>query len=303
MNLHKDKKSFEKIINDIHEKTNFAHAIIEKDYYVTMILEILARKIPDMIFRGGTSLSKCYNVINRFSEDIDITVEQPELLTEGKYRKIKQAVMDSINEAELIVLNPEEIRSRRDFNQYKIDYPSVFTISSGLKQHVFVETSVSVRSFPVEMRPLKSIIQEYLEKQKLQDIAKQFCLREFSVRTQKLDRTLVDKLFALGDYYLSGKINGHSRHLYDICKLLPHIVIDDKFNILVKQVREVRKINKFCFSAQDDMNIEKLLDEIIKKETYKKDYEDIQNILMYDNVSYSEAIRALSDIIKKSIFN
>ena len=48
-------------------------AVIEKDYYVTMILKQLAANAPDGVFKGGTSLSKCHKIIDRFSEDIDIS--------------------------------------------------------------------------------------------------------------------------------------------------------------------------------------------------------------------------------------
>ena len=46
-------------------------AIIEKDYYVTLVLCELAKQVPDLLFKGGTSLSKCHKIIDRFSEDID----------------------------------------------------------------------------------------------------------------------------------------------------------------------------------------------------------------------------------------
>lgn len=51
-------------------------AVIEKDYYVTMLLQELANRLPFLVFKGGTSLSKCYKVIQRFSEDIDLAVDE-----------------------------------------------------------------------------------------------------------------------------------------------------------------------------------------------------------------------------------
>ena len=52
-----------------------SQAIIEKDYYVTLVLRELAKQVPNLLFKGGTSLSKCYKIIDRFSEDIDITLD------------------------------------------------------------------------------------------------------------------------------------------------------------------------------------------------------------------------------------
>ena len=61
--------------------------MIEKDYYVTMLLKNMARRLPFLVFKGGTSLSKCYQIIHRFSEDIDLTVDR--VLTQGMRCSLK----------------------------------------------------------------------------------------------------------------------------------------------------------------------------------------------------------------------
>ena len=53
----------------------FHYTMSQKDYYVTVLLKLLAEKIPFIVFKGGTSLSKCHKVIRRFSEDIDLTID------------------------------------------------------------------------------------------------------------------------------------------------------------------------------------------------------------------------------------
>lgn len=70
MYLHNDKDLFTEVITEANAQTGIAESIIEKDYYVTMILKLLAKSNPDIVFKGGTSLSKCFHLINRFSEDI-----------------------------------------------------------------------------------------------------------------------------------------------------------------------------------------------------------------------------------------
>jgi len=249
MTLHKDKEVFKIIIEHIEAIAGIDAAIIEKDYFVTMFLQKLTKRLPSMIFKGGTSLSLCYNVIKRFSEDIDITVDFEDSLTQRQYKEIKQAVVDVVKALDLEILNLEDTRSRRDFNQYKIAYPAEFSLL-GMKQFLFVETSVSVRSFPTEVRQVRSMIQEFSEGQNLarydiKNLRKKYNLEAFPVRTQGLDRTLIDKLFALGDYYLTSQEAGHSRHIYDIYKLMPLVKIDDNFRALVKEVREVRKESKY----------------------------------------------------------
>lgn len=59
----------------ISSKLNATPAIVEKDYYVSLFLQHLVKKVPNKLFKGGTSLSKCHKVINRFSEDIDLTLD------------------------------------------------------------------------------------------------------------------------------------------------------------------------------------------------------------------------------------
>lgn len=64
MNLHKDKEVFEFDIRATSRFFNVSQAIIEKDYYVTLFLKKLVKRVPELIFKGGTSLSKCYKMID-----------------------------------------------------------------------------------------------------------------------------------------------------------------------------------------------------------------------------------------------
>lgn len=82
MLLHNDKNLFEQTILQVSQKSGIETGIIEKDYYVTLLLRELTDALPSMIFKGGTSLSKCHKVIKRFSEDIDITLDENHL-TQG----------------------------------------------------------------------------------------------------------------------------------------------------------------------------------------------------------------------------
>lgn len=70
--LHKDRERFPEAINLTEHQTGIMAQIIEKDYYVTMILRLLADRLSYIVFKGGTSLSKCHKAIKRFSEDIDL---------------------------------------------------------------------------------------------------------------------------------------------------------------------------------------------------------------------------------------
>ena len=73
--LHKDKEEFINAVNLASEYFHILPIIVEKDYYVTMILRELSERQGFVVFKGGTSLSKCHKAIKRFSEDIDITID------------------------------------------------------------------------------------------------------------------------------------------------------------------------------------------------------------------------------------
>ena len=96
MYLHEDKEIFKDIIEQVAEDTGRAVAIIEKDYYVTMLLRLLSKKLSNVVFKGGTSLSKGFKVINRFSEDIDITFD--EHIGEARRKKLKNNIIKGISE-------------------------------------------------------------------------------------------------------------------------------------------------------------------------------------------------------------
>ena len=76
MFLHEDRQVFNEIITATSEHLGRPLDIVEKDYYVTMILKLLSEQYDNVVFKGGTSLSKALHVITRFSEDIDITFSE-----------------------------------------------------------------------------------------------------------------------------------------------------------------------------------------------------------------------------------
>ena len=120
--LHYDKDLFEQIILKTADYKEIEAGIIEKDYYVTLVLKEIANRYPDIVFKGGTSLSKCYKIIDRFSEDIDLNIMGDTKPGESKRRNLKAHIVDAIEYCKLTLTEPESIRSRRDFNKYVIDY-------------------------------------------------------------------------------------------------------------------------------------------------------------------------------------
>ena len=148
-----------------------------------------------------------------------------------------------------------------------------------------------------------SLVYDYLMNLERRDIVEAYALQPFEVNVQSLDRTFIDKVFAVCDYYLDGRIFEHSRHLYDLYKMHPLVKFDDNFKMLVREVREARKGKGFCLSAQDGVSVPRLLEKIISENTYKKDYEEITANLLYEQVAYVEAMAVLKNVIESETFN
>lgn len=298
--LHNNIEQFQDAIAIAYEQTGIMPQAIEKDYYVTMLLKVLAEKMPYIVFKGGTSLSKCHKIIQRFSEDIDIAIDT--LLSQGQKKKVKQLILESIQELGLEIENIDEIRSRRDYNCYVIGYQSVIPIENSiLKAAVLLETSYTAVSFPTVTLPVKSYISDMMEKES-PALLEKFHMIPFLMKVQEIDRTLVDKVFAVCDYYLQGNVQKHSRHLYDIYKLLPLVPQDDHLKSLVSKVRKVRSQSKICLSAQNEIQVPILLKEIIQKKVYKNDYDKLTMQLLEEQIPYETAIQALEKISDSTLF-
>ena len=113
MLLHNDKELFREVIISTAEELGLVVPIVEKDYYVTMILKLLSEVCPECVFKGGTSLSKCYHAIDRFSEDVDIAFSNN--LTQGMRKKLKNETIAGISDVlRMPISDWENTRSRRD---------------------------------------------------------------------------------------------------------------------------------------------------------------------------------------------
>ena len=129
-----------------------------------------------------------------------------------------------------------------------------------------------------------------------------FCLEPFEMKVQGLDRTLADKGFAICDYYMQNRGKKHSRHIYDIYKLLQIVPQTKEFKVLVEEVRGVRAMTNICPSAQPDVNVPEMLNFLIENEVYKEDYENIAVRILEEDVTYDVAIEAVKKIAASGMF-
>ena len=295
--LHNNRELFEQAVLKTAEYLKIDAGIVEKDYYVTLILKEISLTVPDLVFKGGTSLSKCHKVINRFSEDIDLTVEYETKPSEGKRRSLKKNIVDTIEKSGLVLANPDEIKSRREFNKYIVDYPSIFT-QAGLKNHLQIETMIKIRAYPNQEMNAASLIYDYFVKEGFSELIGEYELAPFTLKVQSAERTFVDKIFALADYYLADNVTEHSRHIYDLYKLLDKVQLDEQLKILFENVRIEREPHQVCLSAKESIKMSSLLKEIVDTDAYKEDFNNITSLLILEKTEYEEAITSLKKIIE-----
>lgn len=302
MLLHKDREQFKAVLNAVSNELGVPVTIVEKDYYVTMILKQLAIKAPGCVFKGGTSLSKCYHAINRFSEDIDITFSDK--LSQGERQKLKNQIIAGISEyLDLTIIDWDNTRSRRDYNCYTFKYsPIEGYVPESLIEGVKMEVVLGSISFPTVEMEVDSYIYQVLKVDNM-DFIREYELEPFIMTLQSIERTFIDKVFALCDYYIKDDVNKHSRHIYDLYKLLPQITFDDIFKQLVEDVRNERlKMPKMCPAAEAGIDINEYLQVIVDKRIYEKDYDEITSYFQKERVDYDEAIGVIDKIINSKMF-
>lgn len=303
MKLHNDKERFYEAITATSTMFGIEPALVEKDYFVTLFLRKAVERIPGLVFKGGTSLSKCYNLIDRFSEDIDLTLDD-EHFTQSKKRNSIKALIAVCDELGLELINKKTIEKHThgNFNCYDIRYPIIFP-SEDVKTELKVEMTYIQKCYPHEQGKAISYIGEFFAKNGNGRVVAEYELDAFTVQVQSLERTLVDKVFAICDYYLSKNTVRNSRHIYDILKLLTKVdVSDSNLKLLVENVRTDRKPNRTCLSAQDGANVPELLKKIVETEFFRQDYDETTSKLLTGTVSYDEAIKSLQTVIDSGLF-
>ena len=202
-------------------------AIIEKDYYVTEALRLVAATAGDrIIFKGGTSLSKGWNLIHRFSEDIDIFLDplafDPPLGKRAIDRELKK-LRDSVDAHPSLTLVRTESKTVGGFGRAdRFSYPQRFGGPGEVANRVLLETGTASGREPTTTVELRSYLGEFLR-----DIGVSMDADDeapFSMRLLHFRRTFVEKMFAIhGKVELFKRdrqpLGTYARHYYDLFQL------------------------------------------------------------------------------------
>ena len=225
MKLHEFPSEFKDLISIVAESKHLPESAIERDYYIVMLLKNLAESeyAEQCVFKGGTSLSKCYpGSIERFSEDIDLTFLGMDLGAKACDKAIKK-----IEQVMTVGASTEKINAERS-NRSK----SMFVWFEDRANRVKLEIGSSVRPDPFSKKMLKTYIQEFLEERGGEDDLDKYGLQAVTLNVLNIERTFVDKLMSVKRHAICGNIEAKVRHIYDVARLfsLPEIkaFLDDQ---------------------------------------------------------------------------
>ncbi|AII54423.1 nucleotidyl transferase AbiEii/AbiGii toxin family protein [Hymenobacter sp. APR13] len=211
-------------------ETGLSQALIEKDYWVTWVLRNLAESpvAREVVFKGGTSLSKAYRLIDRFSEDVDLAV-----LLGGRTGATVKALIRQVHHAAVGTGTAEELpevpgnnkmgQIRRVYHRYPRTFPHTSTVAG---ENILLEITAFGEPHPVVRLPLSSYIADVFAARGLEAELDEFGLRAFDFNVLSLRRTFAEKIMALvrASYEPDPALDVSSkvRHLYDLHKLAGH---------------------------------------------------------------------------------
>ena len=286
MNWYKNhSKEWKEIIETVAREIGRTELMVEKDTVQSMFLSELSKAELPFVFKGGTSLSKAYNMIDRFSEDIDLSMNRKP--TESERKASKELIIQIVESLGMTLGNPDKIRSRYDYNKYVFKYMSLFV---SMPVEIIIETSYYQTAYPVEKHEVGSFVGRFCEERGI-DLPIPFKAAKVYMNVQSIRRTFVDKVFAICDYRIQNMQDRDSRHLYDICKLAAQLKMDEEMDALVDKVREDRMLSPNNPSAQLEYIIPGMLKEIIESKFYESDYKNVTQKLLYEDIDYDYAVQ------------
>ena len=227
-------------INTVALQTGLLPSSIEKDWWVTQVLKAL-HTLPYaeyIAFKGGTSLSKCWNLIARFSEDVDIALSREFLGFSGELSKtqisdrlrraacsfvrekmqhdVRKALVDLGIRADAfsvdVVITPV---TTTDPEVITITYHSLYEVSPYIKNTVKIEISGRSMMEPIEKKAINAAIDTHFSKAP-------FAEKPFEVNAVIPERTFLEKVFLLHEEFRKNEVRVErmSRHIYDLVMMM-----------------------------------------------------------------------------------
>lgn len=312
------------IYQEAHEMLGLSKIIIEKDWWVTSVLRALfALPYADNLsFKGGTSLSKCWNLIERFSEDIDIAINREYLGFSGELSKTqinnrlrrsacsfvreklqfdlhKQLEKNGLNAADFSVKINVTPVTTTDPEIIEIEYQSLFDEINYIKRKVIVEVSGRSMSEPLQSVKLRSMVDEIF-------MDEDFTEQPFVVQAVVPERTFLEKIFLLHEELAKERTairtERMTRHLYDLVQIMETSIAkralkDSKLYLsIIEHRRAFVGLEGFNYSTLTPKTINIVPPENII-DFWKSDYEVMRETMIYgDSPDFKTMIKKIKQL-------
>lgn len=308
MNLHLELETFKEFIEATAKDLNLPSLYIEKDYWVTYILKKLSYSIhkDTAIFKGGTSLSKAYKLIDRFSEDIDLAVITNDLGSNQIKTLIKNIEKDILDENFQEVPNHPQVSKGSLFRKTVHYYEKIDNGDFGhANENIILELNSFAQPHPYDTKQINTYIYDFLV-DKAPELITQYSLEPFDLNVLNYKRTFCEKISAIARASYESDENHTSlkekiRHFYDIYFLVneddvSEFLHSDDFVDMIQKVRADDK-NQFndtnwatihLHSTNIFTNTQKILNEL--KNFYRTDFNELV---------YAQTLPEMNDIIVK----
>lgn len=311
MMLHLDRDAFRVLIENIHEKTGYRTDVLEKDYYVVLILEELAVKqslgLP-AYFKGGTALYKALKSTNRFSEDIDLSVDTRDCSRTQNDKRLEQAT----KKYTVLSRDPKAGKTNRSevIAVYTYDPIAVYDANDVLQR--FGKLKIEATSFtisePVDCLEISTILYDLASDEQKRILEAQYEVKPFSIQTISLERIFIDKLFA-AEAYVRKSEDSHkafeaAKHIYDLAVIYEH----KKIAALLSDREQMNRLLNIRITEEKGRldGIPGVLPseftfflDVANNTDIRKAYDVMQNqyvLLDKDRIEYDKAMQALTSI-------
>ncbi|MGA9285086.1 MAG: nucleotidyl transferase AbiEii/AbiGii toxin family protein [Solirubrobacteraceae bacterium] len=222
MKLH-EHPEFEQAILQAAAHHGLSEQFIEKDHYVTEILRITVQHLGNRaVFKGGTSLSKGWKLIKRFSEDIDLFIDLTDMDPQpGRHArdKIMKGLAEKVAEHPALTWLDDHRTGRGVSRTDNYSYETFFDEIPGMAPRVQLEPGIRSGRLPCQLRTITSLIGEFLTETGRSDLAED--IAGFDMTVLGYERTFVEKMFALNDRVIRVQKGGaplarDARHYADL---------------------------------------------------------------------------------------
>lgn len=228
MKLHQNKELFSDAVLAASQRFNIPEIYIEKDYWVTVALyEIFHSEIASQaVFKGGTALSKCLKLIDRFSEDIDIVVLKNEGETDTQLKKKLKTITEKVSqvmpEIQLEGITNKMGQIRKTAHQYaKHGFNGKY---GQVREQIILEATWLGNFEPYTVREVSSYLTDLMKTTNQQALIEQYTMQPFKVQVLSKERTLCEKIMSLVRFSTTPEpytdLSNKIRHVYDIHMML-----------------------------------------------------------------------------------